>query len=349
MEGMLITGAVAFVLAFVYLTAFALFLTKTNMGRRWRYIVAKRLAGDQWGSDADLQRHFRRQHRRASGTPVAEDGRVGGVQGVVHQQTQAPSRGGRKGELQAQQFEAGQGDAGCGEGGEVPVRRGAGVGNTRLGHKARRYFPAHGEVGEMARSPHFLAAVPDGGVRVAVGALQAQPVPTCGETRLAAPPPALAGQVAGGEGAPFGVEVEAVYLASQGVVEGGERQFAMPPLPRHACFHPPRGFRQQVRIAEERVRRVAEPFDERRVLHPAPNAGEPVRIAVRGGAEAVREGVLELVVEIPARGNREGETAEARLMFGGNARRRGPLPLVRITVRRRIGALGEVLGSHFGG
>ena len=49
MEGMLITGAVAFVLAFAYLTAFALFLTKTNMGRRWRYIVAKRLAGDQWG------------------------------------------------------------------------------------------------------------------------------------------------------------------------------------------------------------------------------------------------------------------------------------------------------------
>ena len=34
----------------MYLTAFALFLvSKTNTGRRWRYVVAKRLAGDQWG------------------------------------------------------------------------------------------------------------------------------------------------------------------------------------------------------------------------------------------------------------------------------------------------------------
>ena len=165
-----------------------------------------------------------------------------------------------------------------------------------------------------------------------------------GEHQFRAPSSAPSGEVAGGERTLLDIEEETVDLAAQRAVEGEQRQRASVEAPLHARLEAGGRLRLQLRIADERIRRVAEAFHERRILHAAPDAAEPARLPQAGDAHAIGEGIVELVVEVAAGGCGERQPGEVELVFAGEADCRGALALVWVPEKRRGRRLLEALG-----
>ena len=231
----------------------------------------------------------------------------------------------------------------------------ASAGHADGGAQTLAQVDAQFEFAEMPRPTQFRHALAILGMNVGVAGANDAPraanaaIDVRGKRQFGALALALAAQVAGREGAMLGVEEEAVDLPAQRTVECRERQRTAVEAPLDADFDAVGRLRPQIGIADERIRRVAEAFHEGRVLDAAPDAGEPARLAKARDADAVREGVGELVVEVAADGSGEAQARQMQLVFAGDAEGESTLALIGVAEGRCRRSLLEALGFELRG